>query len=121
MATENVLLADLPPMLEGIVASVLECRLNLRVVRGSARDGVAAAAAKSGARFVVMSGRNPSDLNEVDVTLAEAAGLSVLVLNQDGAWACLHALRLVSHRLDELSGADVLRVVDSAVATLGTG
>jgi hypothetical protein len=116
MATENILLADLPPMLEGIVASVLECRPNLRVVRGSVRNGVAAAAAESGARFVVTSGPNPSDLNGIDAGLAEAAGLSVLVLSRDGAWACLHALRFASRRLDDLSVDEVLRVVDSAIA-----
>jgi len=103
-------------MLEGIVARVLECRPNLRVVRGSAKHGVAAAAAESHARVVVMSGRNPSNLKDVDASLAGAAGLSVLVLNRDGAWACLHALTLATERLDDLSADKVLRVVDGAVA-----
>lgn len=116
MVTENILLADLPPILEGIVARVLACRPNLRVVRGSARHGVAAAAAESSARLVVVSRRNPSDLIDIDASLAEAAGLSVLVLNRDGAWACLHALTLATERLDDLSADEVLRVVDSVVA-----
>ena len=116
MAIENILLADLPPMLEGIVARVLESRPHLRVLRGSARHGVAAAAAESGARLVVVSRPDPSDLKDVDAALAEAAGLSVLVLNRDGAWACLHALTLATERLDDLSAAEVLRAVDGAAS-----
>jgi hypothetical protein len=120
MGTETILLADLSPMLECIVAGVLACRPHLRVLRGSARRGVVAAAAESGARLVVVSGGNPSDLKDIDATLAEAAGLSVLVLNRDGAWACLHGLRLATERLDDLSAAEMLRVVDGTLAARET-
>lgn len=119
-ALTNVLLADLPPMLEGIIARVLADRPNLRVLRGSAGDGLGSAAAAAGARLVVVSGSDPSSLRSIDTGLAAAAGLFVLVLNRDGAWACLHALTLATQRLDDVSAAEMLRAVDTATGFAGS-
>jgi len=102
MTLTSVLLADLSPMLEGIVRSLLQSRTDLNVVRGSAKDiGLAAAAAAAGARLVVVSCRDPADLRAVDQGVAQAANLSVYALNEHGSAGCVHVVKLTSTPYDD--------------------
>lgn len=115
MPSAQILLADLPPMLEGIVVQLLESRPHVRTVRGSAGEGLVAAARSCGARLVVVARQDPGNLTTVDECFAGAAGLSVLAFNRDATGGCLYALTLATERLDDISAADMLRAVDLAV------
>jgi hypothetical protein len=109
LAPTTVLLADLPRMLEDMVSSVLKAHPDIRVVRGQARDrDLISAAAASGAHVVVVTRRDPANLDAVDPRLAQAASLSIVALAPDGASACLHALRSESSRLEDVSAEQIL-------------
>ncbi len=111
----TVLLADLPRMLEDMVSSVLEPHPDVRVVRGAAHDrDLIRAAAACGARVVVVTRRDPADLEEVDPHLAQAAAVSIVAIAADGAWACFYRLRPDVTRLEDLSTAKVLAALASA-------
>jgi|SRR5262245_36779910 len=100
----TVLLADLPRMLEDMISSVLQPLPDIRVVRGSVHDrDLISAAAEAGAQVVVVTRRNPSDLAELDLRLAQAATVSIFALAPDGAWACLHTMRPETTRLEDFS------------------
>ena len=115
MPLTTVLLADLPRMLEDMVSSVLEPHPDVRVVRGAAHDrDLIRAAAACGARVVVVTRRDPADLEEVDPHLAQAAAVSIVASAADGAWACLYRLRPDVTRLEDLSTAKVLAALATA-------
>ena len=115
MPLTTVLLADLPRMLEDMVSSLLEPHPDVRVVRGAAQDqDLIRAAAACGARVVVVTRRDPADLEEVDPRLAQAAAVSIVAIAADGAWACLYRLRPDVTRLEDLSTAKVLAALASA-------
>jgi DNA-binding NarL/FixJ family response regulator len=111
----TVLLADLPPMLEDMMSSVLKERSDLRVIRG-ATDGrkLIDAAVAAAAPVVVVARRNPADLEPIDPYLANAARISVVALALDGASACLHTFKPTSQRLDDVSTEQILRVIAGA-------
>jgi DNA-binding NarL/FixJ family response regulator len=116
----TVLLADLPPMLEDTVRSVLQSRPDLEVIRASTRDqDLIDAAAAAGAHVVVVTRRDPADLWAVDPRLAQAAAVSVIALSPNGAWACLHKLHPAATRLEDLSTAQILAAL-AATAPMGT-
>jgi hypothetical protein len=115
LAPTTVLLADLPRMLEDMVSSVLKAQPDIRVVRGEARDrDLISAAAASGAHVVVVTRRDPANLEAVDPRLAQAANLSIVALAPDGASACLHALRSESARLEDVSAQQILCALSAA-------
>ena len=104
-----VLLADLPPTLEDIVAHLLQARSEIHVVRQAAgKLGLAEAAALVKAALVVVTRADPADLHGVDPALALAADLTVVALSLDGAWGCTHRLRLETLRHDDLNAAQLL-------------
>lgn len=110
----TVLLADLPRMLEDMVASVLQSDPNIYVVSGAANDrGPVAAATDAGAQVVFVTRRDPADLASVDAQIAQAAAVSIFALSPDGAWACLYTLKPYVTRLDDLSSAKVLAALAS--------
>lgn len=114
MTPTTVLLADLPPMLEDIVFHLLRDRADLRIIRGSvARAGILAAAA--GAQRVIVMRRDPADFAALDEGLGRAAGLTVLALNPDAAWGCLHTLQPHATRIEDISAAQLLAAMAIAV------
>jgi DNA-binding NarL/FixJ family response regulator len=107
-----VLLADLAPMLEDTMSSVLKERSDLRVIRGATnnREFVNAAVA-AGASVVVVARRNPIDLQSIDPYLANAANVSMLALALDGTSACLHAFKPTGQRLEDVSAEQILTAI----------
>jgi hypothetical protein len=106
---KRLLLADLPAMLEDLMVSLLENRPGLKIIRGASAGGdIVAAATAARAQVVVVTRRNPADLDAVDPRLAQAAGLSIVALAPDGASACLHTLRPESTRLEDVSAEEIL-------------
>ena len=111
----TVLLADLPPMLEDMMSSVLKERSDLRVIRGATNGRkLIDAAVAAAAPVVVVARRNPADLEPIDPYLANAAKISVVALALDGASACLHTFKPTSQRLDDVSAEQILRVIAGA-------
>ncbi len=107
--TTTVLLADLPQLLEDIVAHIVQGRPDVRVIRGSlGTSGLPAAAAAWNADVVVVMRNDPENLEAVDATLARTLTMSVVTLNPDGAWACVYSLRPECLRISDVSG-DQLR------------
>jgi hypothetical protein len=110
-----VLLADLPRMLEDMIASVLQSHPDFRIIRGAAPDrDLIAAAATAGAHAVVVTRRDPTDLADIDPRLAQAAGISIVALAPDGASACVHVLRAEVVRLEDVSAKEILRALAAA-------
>jgi len=114
----TVLLADLPPMLEDMMSSVLKECSGLRVIRGAANatnnGKLIDAAVAAGASVVVVARRDPTDLGSIDSYLANAANVSVVALALDGASACLHAFTPTGQRLDDVSAEQILRAIAGA-------
>jgi len=117
---KTVLLADLSPMLEDIVFHLLRNRAELRIVRGSAANGIQMAAASVGAQLVIVERPDPAKFCALDDGIAQAAGLSVLALTADGTKGCLHTLKLTSKRLDDISGAQLIAAL-ATVTSAGRG
>jgi hypothetical protein len=108
----TVLLADLPRMLEDMIASVLQPHPDIRIVRGAAPDrDLIAGATAAGAHAVVVTRRDPADLSDIDPRLARAAHISIVAVAPDGASACVHTLRAEVARLDDVSAAEILRAL----------
>jgi hypothetical protein len=108
----TVLLADLPRMLEDMIASVLQPHPDIRIVRGAAPDrDLVAAATAAGAHAIVVTRRDPADLSDIDPRLARAARISIVAVAPDGASACVHTLRADVARLDDVSAAEILRAL----------
>lgn len=118
MTSRTVLLADLPAMLEDLMASLLVNRHDLRVVRGSAADGdLVAAATAAMAQVVVVTRRDPADLGDVDPRLARAAKISIVALAPDGGSACLHALHAETGRLEDVSAEEIFNALATSRPT----
>ncbi len=115
MPPTTVLLADLPRMLEDMIASVLQPHPDIRIIRGAAHDqDVIAAATAAGANAVVVTRRDPASLDEVAPRLAQAARISIVALATDGTSACVHSLRAEATRLDDVSAGEILRALAAA-------
>ncbi len=111
----TVLLADLPPMIEDMMLSVLKERPDLRVVRGTTNNcKLVDAAVAAGASVVVVARRNPADRESIDPCLANAANVSVVALALDGTSACLHAFKLTGLRFDDVSAEQILTLIAGA-------
>jgi hypothetical protein len=114
LSSTTVLIADLPPMLEDMVSSLLRKRSDLRVVRApKGASSLVDAAVSAGARLVVTACRDPLDLRAVDSSLADAASLSILALSRDGGSAGVHELRPILRRLDDVSADQILAILAS--------
>ena len=117
-ATTTVLLADLPPLLEDLVSSLLEGHFNVDMARGVDRDrNLINAAAEAGARVVVVARRNPSDLTSIDSYLANAENVSVVALALDGTSACLHAFKAAGSELADVSAEQIFTAIAGAAAS----
>jgi len=111
----TVLLADLPPMLEDMMSSVLKGRSDLRVIRGATNDRkLINDAAAAGASVVVVARRNPVDLESIDPYLANAANVSVVALALDGTSACLHAFKPTGQLLEDVSAEQIFTAIEAA-------
>lgn len=110
----TVLLADLPPLLEDIVFHALNDRADMLVLRGSAPDGLAAAAKSCGAELVVVVRRDPACFAALDERLAQIAGIRVLALNADAAWGCLHTLQPLARQFDDISAGALREALEAA-------
>jgi hypothetical protein len=111
----TVLLADLPPMLEDMMSSVLKERPDLRVIRGTTKNSkLVDAAVSAGASVVVVARSNPADLESIDPYLANAANVSMVALAFDGASACLYALKSTGQRFEDVSAEQLLTVIAGA-------
>ncbi len=118
MASTIVLLADLPPMLEDMVSSVLKGRPDLQVVSGNSNGSrVISSAMAAGAPVVVVARSDPADLSSIDPYLAEAANVSVVAVALDGASACTHAFKPTQQPIDDVSAEQIL----TAIADAATG
>ena len=112
MALTTVLLADLPRMLEDMIASVLQPHSDIRIVRGSAHDrDLIAAVTAADAHAVVVTRRDPANLDDIDPRLGQAARISIVTLAPDGTSAYLHALRAEATRLEDVSAREILRAL----------
>jgi hypothetical protein len=112
LAVTTVLLADLPRMLEDMIASVLQPHSDIRIVRGSAHDrDLIAAAIAAGAHAVVVTRRDPASLDDVDPRVAQASRISIVALAPDGTSACVHALRAEATRLEDVAAREILRAL----------
>ena len=115
MPLTTILLADLPRMLEDMIASVLQPLPDIRIIRGAAHDrDVIAAATAAGAHAVVVTRRDPASLDDIDPRLAQAARISIVALATDGTSACVHALRPDATRLEDVSAGEILRAIAAA-------
>jgi DNA-binding NarL/FixJ family response regulator len=111
----TVLLVGLPPMLEDMVASMLEERSDLRVVRDPANNRkLIDAAVATGVSVVVVARRNPQDLESIDPYLANAANVSVVALALDGTSACLHAFKPTQQLLEDVSVEQIVTAIAGA-------
>ena len=111
----TVLLADLPPLLEDIMSSVLKERSDLRVIRGAMNDRkLINDAVVAGASVVVVARRNPVDLESIDPYLANAANVSVVALALDGTSACLHAFKPTGQLLEDVSAEQIFTAIEAA-------
>ena len=118
LAPTTVLLADLPPMLEDVVSSVLKGRSDIDVIRGTPHGcKLINAAIAAGAPVVVVARRNPADLASIDPYLANAANVSVVALTLDGTSACLHAFKPVGQLFEDVSAKQILTAIAGAAAT----
>jgi hypothetical protein len=109
MESLTILMADLPKLLEDVLGHLLVARPEVALISGSVQgSGVADAALAVGADVVVVTSRDPTDLAALDGQLARLASLSVLALNADGAWACVHSLHPSMTRIDDISGAQLV-------------
>jgi hypothetical protein len=112
LALTTVLLADLPRMLEDMIASVLQPHSDIRIVRGSAHDrDLIAAAIPADAHAVVVTRRDPASLDDIDPRLGQASRISIIALAPDGTSACVHALRAEATRLEDVSAHEILRAL----------
>jgi hypothetical protein len=112
LALTTVLLADLPRMLEDMIASVLQPHPDIRIVRGSAHDrDLIAAITATDAHAVVVTRRDPASLDDIDPRLAQASRISIVALAPDGTSACVHALRAEATRLEDVSAREILRAL----------
>lgn len=115
MPLTTVLLADLPPMLEDMVSSVLQQRSDLQLIHSATGDrNLIDVAVASSAQVVIVVSRNPVDLASIDPYLANAASLSIVALAPDGGSACLHAFKPESHWLDDVSAEQILASIIAA-------
>lgn len=107
--TTTVLLADLPPLLEDIVAHLIQGQPDVRVLRGTLKGfGLPTAAAAWDADVVVVTRGDPADFSAIDADLARIAATSIVALNADGAWACVYSLRPECLRIGDVSGAQLI-------------
>ena len=107
--TTTVLLADLPQLLEDIVAHLVQDRPDIRVVRGSLRQaGLAAAASAWNADVVVVTREDAADFAAIDPALARISALSIVALDAGGARACVYSLRPQRVLIGDVSGAQLL-------------
>jgi hypothetical protein len=112
LAFTTVLLADLPRMLEDMIASVLQPHSDIRIVRGSAHDrDLIAAVTVADAQAVVVTRRDPASLDDVDPRLGQASRISIIALAPDGTSACVHTLRAEASRLEDVSAREILRAL----------
>jgi hypothetical protein len=112
LALTIVLLADLPRMLEDMIASVLQPHSDIRIVRGSAHDrDLIAAVSGADAHAVVVTRRDPANLDDIDPRLGQASRISIVALAPDGTSACVHALRAEATRLEDVSAREILRAL----------
>jgi hypothetical protein len=108
----TVLLADLPPMLEDMMSSVLKERSDLRVIRSATKNRkLIGAAVAAGASVVVVARRDPAALESIDPYLADAGTVSVVALALDGACACLHTFKPTKQQLDDVSTEQILAAI----------
>jgi hypothetical protein len=112
VAQTTILLSDLPQMLEDIVFHLLRDRTDLRILRGSAPDGLQAPAA--GAQLVIVARPDPESFAGLDAGLGQAAALALLALNADGSWGCLHILQPKAARFDDISAAPLTTALSAA-------
>jgi hypothetical protein len=115
MSRTTVLLADLPPMLEDMVSSVLQEESALRVIRGG-KGSLLDAAVAADADVVVTARTDPADIASFDPRLAIAARMSVLALSLDGTTACLHAPRPAPRKIDDVSADQILTAIAQAAS-----
>jgi hypothetical protein len=114
----TVLLADLPPLIEDMMSSILKERPDLRVIRGTTNNcKLIDAAVAAGASVVVVARRNPVDRESIDPHLANAGNVSVVALALDGTSACLHAFKPTGQRLDDVSAEQILTAIAGAAPT----
>ena len=117
MPLTTVLLADLPPMLEDMMSSVLKERSDLHVIRGATNGSrLVDAAVAAGASVVVVARRDPADLEAIDPYLTNVANVSVVALALDGTAACLHALQPTEQRVDDVSAEQLLALIAGATS-----
>jgi hypothetical protein len=115
MESTPVLLADMPPMLEDIVTSVLERCGRIRVERAAGQGDLLRAAGAAGAKIAIVVCDRPGDLASIDARLASAAGAVVLALARDGGSACLHVFASAAEPLQELSPDTMLAALTAVL------
>jgi hypothetical protein len=114
----TVLLADLPPLLEDMVSSLLEGHFNVKMNHGIDGDrNLIDAAVEAGAPVVVVARRNPSNLTSIDSYLANAANVSVVAIALDGTSACLHAFNPAGRELEDVSAEQIFTAIADAATS----
>ena len=113
----TVILADLPPMLEDLVSTVLKRHFDLRVSRAAKRGcRLLSEAVEVGSPVVVVVQDNPYDLSSFDPCLANATQVSVIAIALDGASACLHSFKPVVQKLEDVSAEQMVAAIADAIA-----
>jgi len=108
MPKVTVLLAGLPPLLEDIIAHLLQARSGVAIIHGIlSKAGLADAAFAAQADVIVVSHEEPWNLSALDERLAHLAALSVVALKPDGSSACVHTLNPTSTLLESVSGSEM--------------
>src|SRR6185295_14711884 len=99
------------PMLEDLLAGLLQSSPDLKIARVSTAGDLTAAASAAKAEAVVVVHQDPADLVEIDPVLGRAANLSILALAPDGASGYLHRIRCETSRIADVTPDAILRAL----------
>jgi DNA-binding NarL/FixJ family response regulator len=110
-----VLLADLPPLLEEMIASFLHDDGNFHVVRVKlGTQQLFEAAAKASASVIVVARSKPTDLSAIDARVAKALRTSVVALSTDGTSAVVHTFHTTKQLIEDVSTQQIISALIKA-------
>ena len=110
MSTKTILLVDLPPLLAGVLEAALRERPDVTLVRGDAKDVVAALTGGT-ADAVVVTRRDAPAREAGDSGRAGVTSLSILAIAPDGRSASLHRIRAETQVLTDVTPQGIVELL----------